>query len=978
MQLGTPYRDAIRRTLFLFFCADHAEDSLGWHVHRYSTTSAVDAAPKLSAFDEMNALTSWVGDLELFPAADKRPAQTTANGSHPATADGDTAAYRIIVEEDFFAPLASCVGDAVPERLFTAYKQRNRDELDEEDHVDFEAIEYKRAAESDEDSESDESDGARMDPLLLEFQHYVALRPNAVGHKLPFAKLPTGSALPLERQPTRLGRRPRRRRPMPRLQRRTRLRVPAAPASYETHEPASAPQGGHAHRVGAGVHLPPRLPYRHLRARGARGRAPVRLEGVVGAGVHGPRKLDPQALVEYLFYGHLVALAERHRDAGVHVVDFGRPQCHRLVVVLDAHLYRVVLAPLDGRVQLRLARLELHPRPRDRLARVPLGVHRLGLEAEGGFLAAAQVGDVRLELRDVLVQRLRLRLQLRHGTLVLLRHAALVVAQNRHAPVRLVVKVNQLGHVAHVDRHRLAQVLPLDAARRQEDAPLERLGHLEPPQLLAQRHRGVVRPEDLRRQPHHELLQVLVQLGRRDLVEDVQARLLLAELAQVFARHLVDGDRVEVANGVLAEEVQRDGVGLAAELNVLHAQAAAPHRVRLLRVLLSAHSQRQEVDEVRCRAQLALDRVRGPHLLLVVTAHGVDVLLQLARLVVLQKVVEPLELGLCRRVHVLELVVDRVAVVGQPRDGTVVEHVGPAVPVPLEHVHLGHRRVLGQVQHDAAGKHAGLQQPLLRVEAAPLEEPRRLHAVGAHLLADPVHQGVAEALLLLRSLLLERLVVLLVLLFVLLLVVKVLLDRREVAVGKLAALHADRVPLGQHVDEGLPEVTLVNRALLVLRPDGLRPEGGHLLQVGRQRHDITPKLDGDAVRPVLGREDHPVVLEVLPVARLVLVLHDLVNAAVPVHLLPPAVDGLHEILRDCMLLPLLHLHLDARFRRQRHQVDGDGRERRILRLDQHDFLRRNRTWRVSQTPVGPFTIPFVLNELRGRLALGSGHLRGCF
>lgn len=71
MQLATPYKETIQRALFLYFCRDHVEENGGWKVYRYTSTVEVVAVPKLSAFDEMNSLSSWVTDIDIFSTKTK-------------------------------------------------------------------------------------------------------------------------------------------------------------------------------------------------------------------------------------------------------------------------------------------------------------------------------------------------------------------------------------------------------------------------------------------------------------------------------------------------------------------------------------------------------------------------------------------------------------------------------------------------------------------------------------------------------------------------------------------------------------------------------------------------------------------------------------------------------------------------------------------------------------------------------------------
>ncbi|ORM40837.1 Ubiquinone biosynthesis O-methyltransferase [Babesia sp. Xinjiang] len=180
MQLATPYKDAVRRVLLVFFCPNHAETNEGWYIQRY-TVGVTDTAhtTKVSAFDEMNALSSWVSDLELYPSKKNDTASAVTDSFTTTTVDNDSA-HRIMVEEDFVTPSAPQPVDGDTERLFAAYKQRSREDVDEEDHLDIDTIEYHCDPDASSDSSADESDVARVDPMLLEFQQYVSMRPKSV------------------------------------------------------------------------------------------------------------------------------------------------------------------------------------------------------------------------------------------------------------------------------------------------------------------------------------------------------------------------------------------------------------------------------------------------------------------------------------------------------------------------------------------------------------------------------------------------------------------------------------------------------------------------------------------------------------------------------------------------------------------------------------------------------------------------------
>ncbi|CDR93958.1 hypothetical protein BBBOND_0102820 [Babesia bigemina] len=184
IQLGTPYRDTHVRTLYVYFCPAHSEQSEGWRVFRYTVAKQVVQVQKQSAFDEMNSLSSWVDDLQLFPTGPVGGKQKSASRA-ARSADDDNEAYRVLVEEDFLTPLSFPVGGPEASRLFEAYKQRDPADVDEEDHMDLDAIRQTTSAvdsqDPDSEASSDESDEVQADPMLLEFQYYVTMRPHAVG-----------------------------------------------------------------------------------------------------------------------------------------------------------------------------------------------------------------------------------------------------------------------------------------------------------------------------------------------------------------------------------------------------------------------------------------------------------------------------------------------------------------------------------------------------------------------------------------------------------------------------------------------------------------------------------------------------------------------------------------------------------------------------------------------------------------------------
>ncbi|GFE55021.1 programmed cell death [Babesia ovis] len=172
MQLATPYKEGLKRFLVIYYCPEHAEHQKGWYTYRYTLQASIAGSnlPKTSAFDEMNQLSGWVSDLDLSSKG------TFGLNSPMQNSD---AAQRIIVEEDYITPTFEFKG-IDHERLIQAYKHRDRADLDEEDHMDFDQIDYNAHSDNDSDTLSDDSDDQMVDPLLLEFQYYVSLRPTAI------------------------------------------------------------------------------------------------------------------------------------------------------------------------------------------------------------------------------------------------------------------------------------------------------------------------------------------------------------------------------------------------------------------------------------------------------------------------------------------------------------------------------------------------------------------------------------------------------------------------------------------------------------------------------------------------------------------------------------------------------------------------------------------------------------------------------
>ncbi|KAK1443843.1 hypothetical protein BgAZ_207190 [Babesia gibsoni] len=171
LQLGTSYKETVERVLLVYFCKDHAEESDGWCLYRYSAAVEPKHETKMSAFEEMNSLTSWASGIDFLS-----PSAATAN-----QLEFDEGSRRIIMEDDFITPMDMHKEKEQANAMFNAYKCRSKEEIDEEDHVDLEyVVRAAGNASSDEDESIAESDEVTMDENLLRFQLYVSARPTAI------------------------------------------------------------------------------------------------------------------------------------------------------------------------------------------------------------------------------------------------------------------------------------------------------------------------------------------------------------------------------------------------------------------------------------------------------------------------------------------------------------------------------------------------------------------------------------------------------------------------------------------------------------------------------------------------------------------------------------------------------------------------------------------------------------------------------
>ena len=192
-------------------------------------------------------------------------------------------------------------------------------------------------------------------------------------------------------------------------------------------------------------------------------------------------------------------------------------------------------------------------------------------------------------------------------------------------------------------------------------------------------------------------------------VEQIVARLfVIEEHLKVLKHTLVDGHRVEVADGIFSEEVELNDVLFAifllVQLHVFEAQRAASHRVsNLVSVLLVTSSQRQLqttnsvqsshkktrleqrsdahlVDEVHSDGALSDAHLLALHVVAVARANLVDFGVELARNFVLLPVLLALQLRVGRKHDVLVLVLHVLNPTCQPTHSVVVTYLLPLVP----------------------------------------------------------------------------------------------------------------------------------------------------------------------------------------------------------------------------------------------------------------------------------------------------------
>mmetsp|Transcript_119477 Transcript_119477/g.338114 ORF Transcript_119477/g.338114 Transcript_119477/m.338114 type:complete len:304 (+) Transcript_119477:485-1396(+) len=266
--------------------------------------------------------------------------------------------------------------------------------------------------------------------------------------------------------------------------------------------------------------------------------------------------------------------------------------------------------------------------------------------------------------------------------------------------------------------------------------------HIELVELLLQRERRVVSPEDLGGQVIHELLEILIDHARVDLVENLLLWLLAHhEGIDSFHDFLGHRHRVLVAYGILAQKVKMNLVWLF-QFEVLHAQGAAANGVGLFfSVFFATNSKRELVDEVRHRRLLAVDKAFTLKQLLVARTNVPDHSNESLRAVVLQQVrlaLEPTRRSKADVLYVVPIfaVTDVVVKRRDPLDVLLVHDIFPRVPWHVQR--LRHACLAADVDDDVLWESSRLHHALLRVLTTATEKRRWLHFDSPQLLADAI------------------------------------------------------------------------------------------------------------------------------------------------------------------------------------------------------------------------------------------------
>ncbi|EAN32479.2 C-terminal putative domain protein [Theileria parva strain Muguga] len=165
MQLSAPTTANRNRVLYIFYCLNDATKDKGWKLLRYSAEKPSTTEPK---FGEMSDLSWSLDSINL---------NTT-----------ETDGLRVILENDLVYHSGNSDKHSVSDEhlhsivLLEKFRNKSKDEIDEEDLVDFESLaNANQPPDSDDDSsiDDDSDDDSEVD-AINHFQNYLASRPKTV------------------------------------------------------------------------------------------------------------------------------------------------------------------------------------------------------------------------------------------------------------------------------------------------------------------------------------------------------------------------------------------------------------------------------------------------------------------------------------------------------------------------------------------------------------------------------------------------------------------------------------------------------------------------------------------------------------------------------------------------------------------------------------------------------------------------------
>uniref|UniRef100_A0A3B0MPT9 Programmed cell death protein 2, C-terminal putative domain containing protein, putative n=1 Tax=Theileria annulata TaxID=5874 RepID=A0A3B0MPT9_THEAN len=163
MQLSVPNTDR-NRVLYIFYCLNDATKDEGWKLLRYSLKKPSASEP---TFGQMADLSWCLDSINL---------NTT-----------ETDGFRLILENDVVYQFPNADKYSVSDQhlhsivLLEKFKNKTRDEIDDEDLVDFETFTaVNQNTNSDNESSSDYSDDDYEVDAINHFQNYLSSRPKTV------------------------------------------------------------------------------------------------------------------------------------------------------------------------------------------------------------------------------------------------------------------------------------------------------------------------------------------------------------------------------------------------------------------------------------------------------------------------------------------------------------------------------------------------------------------------------------------------------------------------------------------------------------------------------------------------------------------------------------------------------------------------------------------------------------------------------